>query len=129
VSARRALCALAALAAFSAVAALQASCAAVFGVDESQLHNAVTEMCQCDTLQAVDTCETTLSGRLDDANTAVQTAWLDRYVKECLDCAKAPACLSQIPTCSLDKCKISAECCTLTDAGKATCEGDHCKQP
>lgn len=128
-TARRAPVALAAFAAFSAVAALQASCAAVFGVDETQLHNAVTEMCQCDELQAVETCEATLTGRLNDANAAVQTAWLARYVTDCTVCAAAPTCLSQIPTCSLDKCKISAECCTLADAGKATCEAEHCKQP
>lgn len=122
--------ALLALGALAAALALQAGCVAAFGVDEASLHDAVKEMCQCETLQSVDSCETTLSGRLNGASTAVQAAWLARYVNEkCTDCANAGTCLAESPTCSLDKCKMNAECCTLTDAGKATCVDLHCKQP
>ncbi len=125
-TARRALLA---LATFAAALALQASCASVLGVDESQLHNAVHEMCQCEILQSVDSCEPTLTDRLNGASTAAQAAWLERYVNECLDCANTPICLAESPTCSLDKCNTAAECCTLSDAGKATCVESHCKQP
>ena len=119
-----------ALAAFAAALALQAGCVAVFGVDDKSLLNAVTEMCKCDSLQGVDSCETTLTDRLNGASSAAQTAWLAHYVNDCLDdCLKAPICLAESPTCSLDRCKMDSECCTLGDAGKAKCDGFHCKQP
>lgn len=120
---------MAAFAAFAGALTLQASCVAAFGVDVNELHNAVAEMCDCDLLQKVDSCESTLTGRLDGASSTVQSAWLARYVNECLDCGNAPRCLAEIPTCTLDKCKIAAECCTLGEAGKATCVDLHCKQP
>ncbi|MEP7123565.1 MAG: hypothetical protein ABJE95_21735 [Byssovorax sp.] len=117
-----------ALATFVVALGIQAGCVGVFGVTGT-LHDAVFEMCQCPALQPVQSCRETLTSRLDSANVAVRSAWLDRYVQECLECANAPICLSESPTCSLDKCTIDAECCSLSDAGKATCESSHCKQP
>lgn len=115
--------------ALGAVAALQASCVSAFGVDESSLHDAIHDMCGCPLLDGVETCEATLTARMNGASTTVQSAWLARYVEKCTDCPNVLQCMSESPTCSKDKCKRDEECCTVTGPGKAKCVLQHCKQP
>lgn len=110
-----------------AALALQASCVAVFGVDEPSLHNVVAEMCQCDSLQALDGCEATLTARLDGAGGAAQQAWLAHYVDKCLECKDALLCLSESPTCTLSTCKLDAECCQVSTVGATICFAGSCK--
>jgi hypothetical protein len=107
---------------------IQASCVAVFGVDVEKLRNAVQDMCACDQLKAVETCESTLSKRLDGAGEAARTAWLAKYDEQCTTCGGALTCLSAVPTCSLDKCKLSEECCQVSDAGEVKCVDGTCSK-
>lgn len=115
-------------AAIGAALGLQASCVAVFGVDEASLHDVVIDMCKCDALQGLDGCVATLTERLDGAGGAAQEAWLARYVKTCTQCGDVLACLSESPTCTLSTCKIDAECCQTNAAGPTTCKAGACKE-
>jgi hypothetical protein len=125
---RRALVAVA-LVVLAVPLAIQASCVAAFGVDVEHLRNAVADMCACPQLtehELKEACEKTLSGRLAVAGEAARTAWLEKYDRECTSCDGVLPCLTMVPTCSLDDCKLDAECCPVSDSGKTTCDHEHC---
>ncbi len=108
---------------------IPASCASVFGADPATHESVVTDLCSCTELDFLVDCESKLNARFERAGPLDRQAWLDKYDRQCsASCTDVLPCLSERPTCVIQGCTDTRECCQAEGTPKKICgDGGICE--